>query len=210
MVAGIPETRTLNRHGTPTSAPAETPAPKPQQPLSPTPASTNPMHSLTTLRARLNTTTTEDDGFTLIELMVVVLIIAILIGIAIPTFLGVRRSAQDRAAQSTLRNALTNAKAIYADSQDYASATPAALNNAETSIAFVDAITSSTGAKTVSTGSTSGEVFLAVARSESGTCFAIADNLAGAPVGVSYAALTLNNCASALAALQAASFTDEW
>ena len=44
-------------------------------------------------------------GFTLIELMVVVLLIAILIAIAIPTFLGARSRAQDRAAQSNLRNA---------------------------------------------------------------------------------------------------------
>src|SRR5262249_6810525 len=45
-----------------------------------------------------------DEGFTLIELMVVVLIIAILIAIAIPTFLGARQRAQNRAAQSSLRN----------------------------------------------------------------------------------------------------------
>jgi type IV pilus assembly protein PilA len=52
-------------------------------------------------------------GFTLIELMVVLLIIAILLAIAIPTFLGVTGSANDRAAQSNLTNALTEASAAY-------------------------------------------------------------------------------------------------
>jgi type IV pilus assembly protein PilA len=61
----------------------------------------------------------DDKGFTLIELMVVVLIIAILIAIAIPTFLGLRRRAQDRAAQSDLRNGLTAAKAFYTDDELY-------------------------------------------------------------------------------------------
>lgn len=57
----------------------------------------------------------KDDGFTLVELMVVVLIIAILIAIAIPTFLGARTRAQDRALQSNLRNSLTAAKVFYSD-----------------------------------------------------------------------------------------------
>jgi type IV pilus assembly protein PilA len=52
-------------------------------------------------------------GFTLIELMVVLLIIAILLAIAIPTFLGVTGSANDRAAQSNLTNALTEVSAVY-------------------------------------------------------------------------------------------------
>ena len=65
----------------------------------------------------------EDAGFTLIELMVVLLILAILLAIAIPTFLGVTKSANDRAAQSNLNTALLNAKAQYQqNSQTYPTA----------------------------------------------------------------------------------------
>src|SRR5688572_32809414 len=77
-----------------------------------------------------------DRGFTLIELMVVVLIIAILIAIAIPTFLGARARAQDRAAQSSLRNTVTAAKAIYTDREDYADATTTALAAGEPALTF--------------------------------------------------------------------------
>jgi len=54
-----------------------------------------------------------ESGFTLIELMVVLLILAILLAIAIPTFLGVTGSANDRSAQSNLNTTLTNAKTVY-------------------------------------------------------------------------------------------------
>ena len=60
-----------------------------------------------------------EGGFTLIELMVVLLIIAILLAIAIPTFLGVTGSAKDRAAQSTLTNVLTETVAQYQNTQAY-------------------------------------------------------------------------------------------
>src|SRR5277367_2246152 len=63
-----------------------------------------------------------ESGFTLIELMVVLLIIAILLAIAIPTFLGVTTSANDRASQSNLTNALTEVKAQYQNSQSYLTA----------------------------------------------------------------------------------------
>lgn len=58
-------------------------------------------------------------GFTLIELMVVILIIAILIGIAIPTFLGARARAQDRAAQALLRTALTAELTYFSDALEF-------------------------------------------------------------------------------------------
>lgn len=63
--------------------------------------------------------TRNDRGFTLIELMIVVLIVAILIAIAIPTFLGQRKSAEDAAAKSSLKNALTTEKAFFAGAEAF-------------------------------------------------------------------------------------------
>ena len=54
----------------------------------------------------------DDSGFTLIELMVVLLILAILLAIAIPTFLGTTQTANDRGAQSDLNTALTTVKTL--------------------------------------------------------------------------------------------------
>ncbi|HUQ39562.1 MAG TPA: prepilin-type N-terminal cleavage/methylation domain-containing protein [Acidimicrobiales bacterium] len=57
-------------------------------------------------------TSRREDGFTLIELMIVVLIIAILIAIAIPTFFGAQDRAGIRRTQTDLRNVLTTARVI--------------------------------------------------------------------------------------------------
>src|SRR5256714_11715830 len=81
----------------------------------------------------------QEEGFTLIELMVVVLIIAILTAIAIPTFLGARERAQNRSAQSNVRNALTAEKTSYTDTQQY-SATSATLTAIEPSLTYVNAV----------------------------------------------------------------------
>jgi type IV pilus assembly protein PilA len=82
-----------------------------------------------TLRKRL--ADRSEEGFTLIELMVVVLIIAILLAIAIPSFLGARKSAQNRAVQSNLRSVLTAEKTYAVDHDGALTATVADLKTVE-------------------------------------------------------------------------------
>ena len=123
-----------------------------------------------------------EEGFTLIELMVVVLIIAILIAIAIPQFLGARQRAQDAAAKSSLRNALTAAKTAYVDNSDYSTATSAAgqLDTIEPSLTYVAAGTNSTDFKMISVSVTnSNQTWSGAAYSKSGECFWIKDVATG-------------------------------
>jgi type IV pilus assembly protein PilA len=125
-----------------------------------------------------------EGGFTLIELMVVVLIIAILIAIAIPTFLGARTRAQDRAAQSNLRNALTAEKSYYTDAQAYTADT-ASLKGIEPSLTYSAATNPSTSNHIYVDTSTAGTVVLG-AKSASGTCFYLKDVATGASSGTTY------------------------
>jgi type IV pilus assembly protein PilA len=60
-------------------------------------------------------------GFTLIELMIVVSIIAILAGILIPNFVNARAQAMTAACESNLRSIATAAELYYADQQIYPS-----------------------------------------------------------------------------------------
>jgi prepilin-type N-terminal cleavage/methylation domain-containing protein len=77
-------------------------------------------------------------GFTLIELLVVIIIIAILAAIAIPTFLGQRSKAQDAAAKSLVRNAMTSIESAYVDTQDFSTVTLVMLQGIEPAIAWPD------------------------------------------------------------------------
>ena len=72
------------------------------------------MHSL---RQRINAR--EESGFTLIELLVVLIIIGVLLAIAIPSYLGFQKKAQQTAAASDVRQAIPDAVAYYSDNNSY-------------------------------------------------------------------------------------------
>ncbi len=66
-----------------------------------------------------------EGGFTLVELLVVIIIMAILLAVAIPSYLKARE-AKDSAAQANVRAAVPAMEACYADDNSYATTRTAA------------------------------------------------------------------------------------
>jgi type IV pilus assembly protein PilA len=73
----------------------------------------------------------DERGFTLIEVLIVILVIAILAAIAIPTFLGKRENADDADAKSNARNLVTYMDACYTSKEDFTKCATQADNEAK-------------------------------------------------------------------------------
>jgi type IV pilus assembly protein PilA len=84
--------------------------------------------TLNRLRAR-----TDDEGFTFIELLVVVVIIGVLVAIAVPVYLNYRQGAADKSAQSDVRGAISAVEQYLIDN-DNAYPTPSQIDQTNSPI----------------------------------------------------------------------------
>jgi type IV pilus assembly protein PilA len=117
----------------------------------------------------------------MVELMVTLLVIAVLIVIALPTFLGARWRAQDRHAQVDVRIAFTAERAYYTDTLTYTT-DPTAMTAIEPAITYLDGDTPlSSGVVYLHFVPAPNEIFLS-AKSQSGNCFYLRE-LDGGNVG---------------------------
>jgi type IV pilus assembly protein PilA len=142
-----------------------------------------------------------ESGFSLVELAVVVAIIAILIAVATPVFLGARKRSQDASAQTTLGYALGAERSYYADADEYTTDTTALDRELQQAVTWVTGTPAANGKEVSVTvddigpaQAEQGQLVCLVAVSASGNTFTVKDMSKGANAGTWYRRGAASGC----------------
>lgn len=124
-----------------------------------------------------------EQGFSLIELLVVILIIGILAAIALPSFLSQRQKGQDADAKENAANLLRHVQSCYVDTQDYTQCQTADIDDAGLPLGsgpgHADAVSSASDAFTITGYSRSGGHFVVKLAAGDSRVVRICDGTAG-------------------------------
>lgn len=119
---------------------------------------------------------TRDEGFSLIELLVVILIIGILAAIALPNFMSNRDRSYDTVAKTAARNAVSQVEACFVNREDYRDCTDAAGIGASSGLSF------GTGPGQVVITASSKDTFAVTAHSQTQSTFSVTRATTSAPL----------------------------
>ena len=128
------------------------------------------------------TTHRDEAGFTLVEVMVTLVIIAIVLAIAVPTLLGSRERASDVAAKSLAREGLATQKSFFSDRGSWGQASE--VQPEEPAIRFDDLDLRGPQVLGVVYVKVDGDTATLVSRSSTGTCYWVREPAHG---GTTYA-----------------------
>jgi type IV pilus assembly protein PilA len=119
----------------------------------------------------------DEAGFTILELMVCLVVIAALLSIVIPSVLSYEGKSKDRVAQSDLRYALEAEKVFFIDGQQYTDSVPD-LTQVEPGLTYaasVPPVTTGIVGIAVSNTSSAADTVVVSVKSGSGTCWYVKD-----------------------------------
>jgi len=121
----------------------------------------------------------DEHGFTLLELMIVVMIIAILVGIGVPTWAAARSRADESAARAVLSNGQRAVRSVLADADMPSTLTTVELASSEPAITFNDDATPAQAEDNEVSVAVGAEYVILATHSRGDGCLAVREQLSG-------------------------------